>query len=456
MYPQRKLGRLNDEGQALFVGRSAELETLCALGREVAAGRPAAAMVVAEPGLVKTRLLAEIAPRLELPCVQLHGYEPAREIPLGTAGGLLRELWGVPEAGGRLEALLLGGIEAGAGLEAVRVFEAAFRCLVELGALAVVVDDVQWVDPETLTLFHYLLSAAEPAGVPLLVLCASRPAAEADAFAASLGGLLPRECFAELRLGPLEREEGIDLAVRLAPRLEREQAEALWEKAQGSPFWIAALAAEDRADASPARLIRSRYASLEVDAAQLFALLVVAAQPLGVADATELLDWEEQRTRRAVLVLASRALALPEGGRIRIAHDLIREAAARELPDAERRRLHRRLAPGSRPGPARTCKPCAGRSSTGKHLGSRPWSSPCGSHVLRSVACSAARDWRRSAASPSRHPTATASPSSPLRTSRGWKPGRGPHSQRAQLALVRRRFDAGQGESRDDERRGER
>lgn len=301
-------------------------------------------MVVAEPGLGKTRLLAEVAPRLELPCVQLHGYEPAREIPLGAAGGLLRELSAVPQAGGRLDALLLGATGASAGLETVRVFEAAFRCLVELGPLAVVVDDAQWVDSETLALFHYLLSAAQPGAVPLLVLCASRPAAEAEAFAATLGGLFAPECFAELRLGPLEREEGIDLAVRLAPRLGREQAEALWKKAQGSPFWLAALAAEERADASPARLIRTRYASLDVDAAQLFALLVVAAQPLGVADAAELLDWEEQRARRAVLVLASRALAVPEGGRVRIAHDLIREAAARELPDLERLRLHRLLA----------------------------------------------------------------------------------------------------------------
>ena len=67
------------------------------------------------------------------------------------------------------------------------------------------------------------------------------------------------------------------------------------------------------ADASPARLIRTRYATLDVDGAQLFALLVVAAQPLGIEDAAKLLDWEERRAHRAVQALADRALVVQAG-----------------------------------------------------------------------------------------------------------------------------------------------
>jgi DNA-binding NarL/FixJ family response regulator len=330
-------------GKGVFVGRFAEIDALCALGGVVAAGRAGAAVVVAEPGLGKTRLLAEVVPRLEYPCLQLQGFEPAREIPLGAAGGLLRELALAPEVGDRLDALLVGDLGAGGGLETLRVFEIAFRCLVELAPLAVVMDDVQWADAETLALFNYLLSAAQPADVPLFVLCASRPAAATRAFAAVLENLLAPECFVEFSLAPLGRDEGIDLAVRLAPQLGRDQAEELWRKAQGSPFWLEALVGGE-ADTIPARLISTRYASLDADAAQLFALLVVAAQPLGVVDAAELLKWGEQRARRAAIVLANRGLAVQEGGTIRIAHDLIREAASRELPDAEGRRLHRRLA----------------------------------------------------------------------------------------------------------------
>lgn len=330
---------------APFVGRGSELTALYALRRAAAAGQPSAAAIVAEPGLGKTRLLAEAAAELMLPIVRLQGYELAREIPLAAAGGLLRQLSAVDETGSRLEALLLGRVElARTGLEMLRVFETAFRCLVELGPLAVVADDVQWADQETLALFQYLLRASEPAGLPLLLVVASRPAAAAEAFAASSGGLSNPDRFVTLRLGPLARDEGIDLAQRLAPRLGRDAAGLLWEKAQGSPFWLEVLAAEDSTDGNPARLIRTRYASLEVDAAQLFALLIVSAQPLAVGDAADLLAWDEQRIRHGVLVLADRGLVVSDGGTVRIAHDLIREAGAQELPNAERRRLHRRLA----------------------------------------------------------------------------------------------------------------
>lgn len=299
--------------------------------------------MIAGPGLGKSRLLAEVQHRLELPWLQLHGYETAREIPLGAAGGMLRAFSGVPGVGERLDALLLGAAGAGTGLETVRVFEAAFRCLERFGPLALAVDDIQWADAETLALLHYLLSAAHDGGLPLLLLCAGRPAVETSAFASGLNRLLAQECSIELALGPLDREEGIDLVVRLAPQLGSEEAEALWRQAQGSPFWLEALVAGDRPDVSPARLIRSRLAGLDIDAGQLFALLLVAAQPLSVADAAELLDWKQERARRAVAVLIDRALAVQEGGVARTAHDLIREWASRELPAADRSRLHRRL-----------------------------------------------------------------------------------------------------------------
>jgi DNA-binding CsgD family transcriptional regulator len=328
----------------LFVGRSRELRSLATLASAAQTNGPAAAVVVAEPGLGKTRLLEELVDGLELPVVRLHGYEPAREIPLGAAGGLLRVLMHVEDAGPRLEGLLFGEAAAGADLGTVRVFEAAFRCLEVVGPLAVVVDDVQWVDEETLALLHYVLSAARPAGLPLLLVCASRPAAEAEALSAALGSLLADESYVALTLGPLDEDEGVELALLLAPHLDRARAEGLWRRAQGSPFWLEALAGAAGADASPAGLIRARFAALDVEAARLFALLVVAARPLALVDAAELLGWPEERAGMAAGGLANRALVVREAGSARIAHDLIREAAERDLPEAEERRLHGVLA----------------------------------------------------------------------------------------------------------------
>jgi DNA-binding NarL/FixJ family response regulator len=327
----------------IFVGRTGELERLRALA-QAAAREPAAAVVIAEPGLGKTRLLAELQPSIGLPQVELRGYESAREIPLAAAVGLIRVLATVPEAGPRLEALLLGETEAAFGLERVRLHETAYRCLSGSVPLAVVVDDLQWVDQETVGLLQYLLAAAKAAELPLLVLCAGRPSAGTFAWSADLGRLLGPDRFEELRLGPLEREEAAELVAGVSPELGDEEVERLWRLTHGSPFWLQALAVGHQGETSPSGLIRRRLASLDRDAGRLFALLVVAAQPLTVLDSAELLGWLEERVQRAAELLANRALLVQEADLLRIAHDLVREGARQELPDSEQTRLHGRLA----------------------------------------------------------------------------------------------------------------
>jgi DNA-binding CsgD family transcriptional regulator len=307
-------------------------------------GHPAAGVVIAEPGIGKSRLLAELAPTLTFPRVELHGYEPAREVPLGAAGGLLRELAAAGDPGARLAALVFGDAATGGRSGRMRLFEAAFRCLVDVAPLAVLIDDVQWADRETLALLHYLMSACEAASVPLLLLAAGRPAAEASELAAALASVLPADGFTELRLGPLELMEGLELATRLAPGLDEEHARELWRRAGGSPFWLRALLDGDGAPARSDDVIRARFETLDADAASLFALLVVAAEPLGVESAAELLGWPERRVEAQATRLADRALLARQAGSLRVIHDLVREAAIRGLPSAQRRRLHARLA----------------------------------------------------------------------------------------------------------------
>ncbi len=311
---------------------------------QASAGRPSAGVVFAQAGLGKTRLLAEVARGLPWPHVDVHGYELARDVPLGAAAGLLRVLSAVPAAGERLTSLLLGKSGHVRGLQTLRLFEAAFRCLTKTGPLSVIVDDTQWADRETLSLLHYLLAAATTTDLPLVVLCASRPAPGSSVFASDLRRLLETDRFLEVLLGPLDRGEGVDLVLRLAPEREAEEAEDLWLRAQGSPFWLEALAGHDHLEATPGQLVHNRLGGLDDDAGHLFALLVVAAQPLGLPEVQELLSWPEERVRRAVAPLSSQALVVHDAGAIRIAHDLIREAAGAELPEAEQRRLHRLLA----------------------------------------------------------------------------------------------------------------
>ena len=326
-----------------FVGRSRELEALRALGSLAASGRAAGAVVVAEPGLGKSRLLAVAVSQIPMPVLRVQGYEPGREIAFAAAGGLLRELSRAPAAGGRLEALLVGEAGASGTFETVRLFEVAFRCLAELAPLAILADDLQWADAETLVLLQYLVTAARAERVPLLLLCASRPSEVLEPFAGGLRDLLTAEDFRRIELVPLAHDDGIELVTLLAPCLDHHAAEELWRRAQGSPFWLAALATGSSGGPDPGQLIGSRAAGLEVDARRLFALLLVAGEPLAVTDLAEILGWPEERTRLAGRNLVNRGLGLMNGT-LRVAHDLIRESASGGLPESERRGLHRRLA----------------------------------------------------------------------------------------------------------------
>jgi predicted ATPase len=74
-----------------LVGRADQLSTLRALGQRQ--GQAAAAMLVGDPGMGKTRLLAEMADMLSgRRVLRLVGYEPERHVPLGAALPVLRDL----------------------------------------------------------------------------------------------------------------------------------------------------------------------------------------------------------------------------------------------------------------------------------------------------------------------------------------------------------------------------
>src|SRR5207245_11486992 len=110
---------------------------------QVEAGRAAAVLVIGDPGLGKTELLRELMSRIDLPAVRMHGYEPARDIPFSLAAGLLRELPQVPGAGGRLQDLRFGG--AGKrGMDDLRIFAAAYRCVLHRDPLALCVGAIHW------------------------------------------------------------------------------------------------------------------------------------------------------------------------------------------------------------------------------------------------------------------------------------------------------------------------
>jgi hypothetical protein len=241
---------------------------------------------------------------------------------------MLATLIRVSDEGNRLADLLYGRRDAVEELHPLRVLEAAYRCLASAPAVLVTIDDLQWVGNLTLTLLHYVLRAAAADGQSLVVIAASRPCVAATDLAVSLRSELPVGRFCELPLQPLSREEGGDLLRVAAPQLTRAAAEEIWRTAAGSPFWMAALAAGDRAAADVADMIVARLAAVGADAATLMGLLAVAGRPMAPADAASVLGWPRPRVDAAAPELMDRGLVVRRAATLAPAHDLIRDVGA--------------------------------------------------------------------------------------------------------------------------------
>jgi DNA-binding CsgD family transcriptional regulator len=325
-----------------FVGRSEELRVLAAVLAAPDAG-PTAAVVVGDPGNGKSRLLQEASERAQLEnSFRVVGYEPERQVPLSSAAAFLRAVSDGSVAGRRLATILFEDTDR---LEPMRVFEAAHRCVEPLEHLLLLVDDLQWVDELSLALCHYLVRAGEAAGQRLALIAAARPSAQAATFSASLRQVLPANRIADVTLGPMSPDESLELVASLAPRLGDEIARTVSARAAGSPFWLEALVRTTGGEADAAQLVTARLRGARADAGMLVALLAVAARPLTLSDTAALLGWPAERVEHAATDLVTRGVAVESAaGGVQLAHDLVREAAYRDVPEATRRSLHDRLA----------------------------------------------------------------------------------------------------------------
>lgn len=326
-----------------FVGRDVELRALGALISGVRrAGAPTAALVVGEPGSGKSRLLQE-ALRSADPSrtVLVTGFEPIEPIPLAAMGDLVRLLASVPDHGAKLEGLVFGSADRH-GQTALPVFEAAHRALAAFGPLVLVIDDLQWIDAQSIALVHYLIRAAESAHKSFAVLAAARPSTLTSTFRRGIEAPLPEVRRLSLDLRPLGRDDGIALARAIDANLDERDAERLWQRAAGSPFWIEALA-QERGAIDALDVVGDRLRSISADAAELLSALSIMARPAAREELEALTAWPTARLDQAIRELVSGGLASEQPGAVGLAHDLIRAAASAAVPAATARRLHTQL-----------------------------------------------------------------------------------------------------------------
>jgi DNA-binding CsgD family transcriptional regulator len=369
-----------------MVGRRAELEQVERLLGDVADGRGAVLLVTGEPGIGKSRLIAEVLGRAERLPVSVHSGaadERTRLRPFGVIAGCLGvDLDAADPPRGSVARLLSADLAATDASPSTLAFspwrqanprsgmvaetsqlqflvvEAITTLVEELcarGPVVVVVDDVQSADAGSLVALQRL--AGEAGRLPLLLVCASRPPARDTEMSRFLDGLRTRGAY-HLRLDGLAEEH---VAEMVEHRTGATPGPALLEhlsRAGGNPFYVQellrVLEGNSALRADPEHLeysgmelptsVRHALAQrLSVVARPTFELLQVASVLGSRFTAGELAAVLERPVSALAAdlqdAIAVDLLAEHPGG-LRFRHDLVQEAFYASLPDTVRRGLH--------------------------------------------------------------------------------------------------------------------
>jgi len=374
---------------AEFLGREAELGVLEACFQRVLAGEAVSVFVHGESGVGKTALLEQFAAQardFEPRTVVLRGRCFEREsVPYKAFDGVVDALShhmkrlsptaavGLAPRNARLLLRLfpvLGRVEAFAQAPQpvrpvedphelrTRVFDALQELLSKLAErvpVVLMIDDLQWVDADSLPLLSAVFRARDPA--PLLLLASSR--------SGSLPGeertgqnALPDDTV-RLEVGPLDATAATDLARRLVEHAHVSDAvapEVIASEARGHPLYIDELvrhaaAAAERTAAPRVRLedaIWARVSVLPEPQRGLVELAAVAGEPIALETLRLAAELDRAEFVRALGVLRVAHLLKGRGGRdtdrIETYHDRVRESVLQELPEETMEGRHRRLA----------------------------------------------------------------------------------------------------------------
>jgi class 3 adenylate cyclase/tetratricopeptide (TPR) repeat protein len=364
-------GELALERDAL-VGREHELGHLEAAWRRALDARPGVVLVAGEPGIGKTRLVAELCRRAHAegatvllgrsteealaphqPFVEALGHYvascPADELLLqvGTSRAVLARL--VPE---------LGDVSARTGAEGesdrYALFDAVAALLREAARsrpTILVLDDLHWADPSSLLLLRHIARTLGDA--PLLVLGTYREIEmhEDDPLTAAMAELrrarrltrLPLEGLAPAAVGELLRNRGVEL--------HDDDVRALAARTEGNPFFVEEVVRqpEPALDAgvpeSVKDLVLRRLRRLDDPARAALAAAAVLGAEFELAVLERVTGTDGDTLLQTMDdALAARALVETPGavGRYGFAHALIRETVYEQLSATRRARLHLR------------------------------------------------------------------------------------------------------------------
>ncbi len=229
-----------------------------------------------------------------------------------------------------------------------QMFHAFRKLLVRLARkqpVILAIDDLQWLDPDSLTLLRELL---HPIGAPhLFLLGTAQSQAEADLAKISL------EEIRLLKLGELEQSQACELVARLSPQLPSDLAQTIASEAGGHPLYIYELVRhiEEQGLSESMGLdqaLWSRISRLAPIPRQLIELLSVAGSPIAQKVAALAADLAYGDYEKNIKILRLGFLA--RTGRagftdtVEPYHNHVREAVAKNMDSAQLKHCHYQLA----------------------------------------------------------------------------------------------------------------
>ncbi len=351
-------------GSAALIGRDDELADLREVFKSVQAGQPAAVIVAGEAGIGKTRLVDEFAVEAGVAgarvvrgqCVELDGEELAFAPVAGVLRGLLAELGSerlieLAGPGSAPLGAILPEIEmapdSGAGRG--RLYELITSLLERVagdGPLVVVIEDLQWADGPTRDLLRFTVrSIAAP--VLLLLTCRYDEIGRGHPVRGLLADLEQTRRVARVDVTRLSREQ---VSAQLTQVLDREvgpdQAEWVFERSEGVPFYVEELAhVEDHAGhgALPESLrevLLVRVESLSEPAQRLLRVMSVAGQRIGHAKLEAVAGYDITTLDAALREAVSAGVIVVDGNGYRFRHALLHEAIHTDILPGEKARIH--------------------------------------------------------------------------------------------------------------------
>ncbi len=347
-----------------LVGRTKEWRELVSAWQWAVEDGPRVAVISGEPGIGKTRLADELFQS----CVR-QGHATARGRCYAGQGqvayapvaewlrsDVVRAGWTsiappqqaelarlVPEIGdqaGQPRPLA----ESWQRLQFYESLDAAFGRIRKPALL--LLDDMQWCDPDSFEWLNALLTSPAATGVLLLGTVRTEEIGRDHPFARFAAGLRQSGMILEIPLRPLDAQETAEL-VRLesAKPVESGNVAEIVRSTGGNPLFVVESVRAGLRSTRVHAVIAARLAQLSAAAYELAGLASAIGRPFSVELLEKATDWDEASVAQALEELWQRRIIESRGAsEYDFTHDRLREVAYSELSLVRQRYWHRRVA----------------------------------------------------------------------------------------------------------------